>query len=201
MQARWIRIALAVAMLAATSTRAADIPSICRDCQLQLGVGGTYHYWGSTGGLVVPLTLDLDGNRWELGLFRIVHAQSFYDSSIHATRHLAEPYWGASASRRWQLVGTPRWKLFVGLGGSYKTERDQLSASPWNFAEQLGMRIALNNHGSFVELTMRHWSNAGIKLPNRGQDFATVTFVFSPGQFAGTYANARARAEEEPARP
>jgi hypothetical protein len=65
----------------------------------------------------------------------------------------------------------------------------------------LGMRIALNNHGSFVELTMRHWSNAGIKLPNRGQDFATVTFVFSPGQFAGTYAHARARAEEEPARP
>jgi hypothetical protein len=189
-------------MLAATGARAADMPSFCRDCQLQLGVGGTYHYWGSTGGLVVPLTLDLDGNRWELGLFRIVNPQSFYDSTIHAERRLAEPYWGLSASRRWQLVGTPHLRLFVGFGASYKTERDELSASPWNFAEQFGMRIALNRQfSSFVELTMRHWSNAGIKLPNRGQDFATVTFVFSPGQFAGSFASARARADEEPARP
>jgi hypothetical protein len=35
------------------------------------------------------------------------------------------------------------------------------------------------------ELTLRHWSNGGIRLPNHGQDFATVMVRFNPGLFAG----------------
>jgi hypothetical protein len=182
MLARCIRIALALIVLAASNAHAVDAPFICGDCQLQIGVGGTYHFWSSTGGLVVPVTLDLDHNRYELGLFRMANRQSFYDSHIHAQRETAEPYWGFSASRRWQLIGRPSWKLFFGFGASYKTEADELSASRLNFASQLGLRVALNGQASFVELCIRHWSNAGLKLPNRGQDFATVTFVFSPGR-------------------
>jgi len=30
---------------------------------------------------------------------------------------------------------------------------------------------------------MRHWSNGGIRLPNHGQDFVTVTFRLNSGIF------------------
>ncbi|TLY76851.1 MAG: hypothetical protein E6K43_00915 [Gammaproteobacteria bacterium] len=32
-------------------------------------------------------------------------------------------------------------------------------------------------------LTMRHWSNGGIRLPNHGQDFATLTIHLNSGLF------------------
>ena len=37
-----------------------------------------------------------------------------------------------------------------------------------------------NGFGAFValELAIRHWSNANIRRPNRGQDFATLALVF-----------------------
>src|SRR6266436_1622037 len=34
-----------------TITRA---QSICQSCEVQLGLGGTYHFWGPTGGLELP---------------------------------------------------------------------------------------------------------------------------------------------------
>jgi len=33
------------------------------------------------------------------------------------------------------------------------------------------------------ELTVRHWSNAGIRLPNHGQDFVTLTIRLNSGRF------------------
>ena len=99
-----------------------------------------------------------------------------------------------------QLVARPSWNLFCGFGASYKTERDELSATRWNFASQLGVRLALNGRGSFVELAVRHWSNAGIRLPNRGQDFATMSFVFSPAQL-GTFASAPTSAQQRTSEP
>jgi hypothetical protein len=33
------------------------------------------------------------------------------------------------------------------------------------------------------EVTMRHWSNGGIRLPNHGQDFATFTVRLNSGLF------------------
>jgi hypothetical protein len=33
------------------------------------------------------------------------------------------------------------------------------------------------------EVTMRHWSNGGIRLPNHGQDFATFTIRVNSGVF------------------
>jgi hypothetical protein len=40
------------------------------------------------------------------------------------------------------------------------------------------MQVRLPGNGSDVELCVRHWSNGGIRLPNRGQDFMTVTYAF-----------------------
>jgi hypothetical protein len=33
------------------------------------------------------------------------------------------------------------------------------------------------------EVTMRHWSNGGIRLPNHGKDFATLTLRINSGLF------------------
>jgi hypothetical protein len=168
------------AALGVNAARAADGASFCADCQVQLGIGGTYHFWAKTGSLVIPLTLLFDQGRYEIGAFRMASNQGFYDSTFGAQVHVANPYWGFSASRRWQFFKHPRWRAFLGFGGSYKTEEDTLSASRWNFAEQLGLRV-MPTPATAIELSMRHWSNAGLKLPNHGQDFATLTFTIIPG--------------------
>jgi hypothetical protein len=45
------------------------------------------------------------------------------------------------------------------------------------------VRLRLPRSGSSVEFAMRHWSNGGVKLPNHGQDFATLTFLLNPQFF------------------
>jgi len=180
--------------LALPAARANSASSFCHDCQWLAGIGGTYHFWSSTGGTVVPLTLVWDEDRYEVGVFRMASPQSFYDPRAHEQRQTAEPYWGFSASRRWELIRRPLWRVFFGFGASYKTEADQLSVTRLNFASQLGVRYALNGAGSSIELSVRHWSNAGIRLPNRGQDFATLSFVFSPARFGERFASLRAGA-------
>lgn len=40
---------------------------------------------------------------------------------------MAEPYWAVSASRRWQLVKRPGWRLFFGFGAAYKFQEDALN--------------------------------------------------------------------------
>jgi Lipid A 3-O-deacylase (PagL) len=69
-------------------------------------------------------------------------------------------------------------KFFFGLGGAYKTETDELNGSHLNFAEQLGVRFTRCAAGAGFELALRHMSNAGLKRPNKGQDFVTVIYVF-----------------------
>ncbi len=163
---------------AISSAAAAESLLPCHDCELRLGVGGTYHFWGGTGGTVISSTLTFDRDRYELGLFRMATRQTAGESDPHASRLLAEPYWGVSASRRWKLVSRSRWRLLFGFGVSYKTESDPLNSTRWNFASQLAMRVRLTDSGSDLEVSVRHWSNGGMRLPNRGQDFATVSYAF-----------------------
>jgi Lipid A 3-O-deacylase (PagL) len=152
---------------------------VCNGCELLLGIGYTYHFWGETGGFVLPATLSLDQGRYEVGVFRMTSDQTLYETLWGKSRVLARPYWGASASRRWQLAARPSWRLFFGFGASYKTEEDVLNATHWNFAEQLCVRLHhVLGEGSDMEFAIRHWSNAGLRTPNRGQDFMTVTIAF-----------------------
>ena len=177
MRSWWVLLAAAGAALAAPNVRAGDF---CATCEVQLGFGATYHYWGTTHGLVVPMILNFDHDRWELGAFRFVKGQEFFDSTFGVDVRFATPYWGFSLSRRLELFRHPHWRVIVGLGASYKTEEDRLSSSYWNFAEQLGLRLT-PQRGWSIELIGRHWSNGGLKLPNHGQDFATLTFSVYPG--------------------
>ena len=157
--------------------------SLCESCEAQLGLGGTYHFWGPTGGLVLAATMDWDANRYELGVFRVASAQVLRDHAYPDGHLMADPYWGVSLSRRWQLFQKGPVQGFGGLGLALKTESDQLSATRWDFAEQLGLRFRIPGQVAVAELTMRHWSNAGLRLPNHGQDFVTFTIRLNTGRF------------------
>jgi hypothetical protein len=153
--------------------RAEETDEFC-GCRLFLGVGGTYHYWAITGGIVAPFILDASEGRYELGVFRITTPQMLKPYRLEPPRRFASPYWGFSLSRRWRVLTHRSLRLYVGLGASYKGEEDHLNSTHWNFAEQLALQWRVSRALS-VELAVRHWSNAGIRLPNRGQDFATLT--------------------------
>jgi hypothetical protein len=155
--------------------------SLCESCELQIGIGETYHFWGTTGGVVLPITLNWDESRYELGLFRLSRRQILYDAHSPSGRLLADPYWGLSLSRRWQIFTRGPVKGFFGFGIAAKNESDQLSITRLDFASQLGVRFPLPGNRVIGELTFRHWSNGGIRLPNHGQDFVTLTVRLNSG--------------------
>jgi len=180
MKGRTIQLALLglTAVLAFATRNVQAAAPFCESCEVQLGVGSTYHFWGSTGGVVVPLTVSWDQGRYEFGIFRMARQQVLADSNINTARLMANPYWGVSLSRRWRFFSRGPLTGFVGFGAAFRTETDELTATHLNFAEQLGARYRLPGGRVAAELTIRHWSNAGIKLPNHGQDFATLTATF-----------------------
>lgn len=163
--------------------RSADAQSFCASCEVQVGLGGTYHYWASTGSLVLPVSVTWSENRYELGLFRFTDQQLLELPGTHRDRLMADPYWGTSLSRRFQLFERGPVQGFFGFGLSAKTESDVLSTTRLDFASQLGLRFHLFGGRVVGDVTMRHWSDAGIRLPNHGQDFATVTFRLDSGMF------------------
>jgi len=179
-----VLLAGALAALAGPGVRAADF---CSTCEVQLGIGATYHFWETTHSLVVPLTANFDRNRWEFGAFRFTGNQEFFDTTFNGHVRFATPYWGFSFSRRLELFRYEHWRLIIGLGASYKTQENTLSASRWNIAEQFGVRITPTKSYA-IELIGRHWSNGGLKLPNHGQDFATLMFTVYPSLLRHTEA-------------
>ena len=161
----------------------AGAQSLCKSCEVQIGLGGTYHFWGGTGGVVLPLTVNWSGGRYEFAVFRISTQQTLYDANYPNGRVMAHPYWAMSVSRRWRIVERGPVSGFFGFGLAAKTESDQLSVTRLDFAEQLGVRFRLPGDRVVAELALRHWSNGGIRLPNHGQDFATLTVRLNSGWF------------------
>jgi hypothetical protein len=151
--------------------------SICRGCEVHLGVGGTYHSFDATGGMVIPMTVSWDRGRWEFGVFHFGE-QTSDDNAENVERLVARPYWGASLSRRFQFFERGPLRAIFGFGVSYRTEQDVLSATHWNFSSQLGLRFQSPNFPAIFELSARHWSNGGVRTPNRGQDFTILTVRF-----------------------
>ena len=161
--------------------RFASAESLCESCEVQLGIGETYHFWGTTGGVVLPVTLNWSDGRYELGLFRVSSRQVLYDAHYREGRLMANPYWGLSLSRRWRLFSRGPVRGFFGFGIAAKTESDQLSVTRLDFASQFGLRFPMPGNHVVGELTFRHWSNGGIRLPNHGQDFVTLTVRLNSG--------------------
>jgi hypothetical protein len=175
--AAFIKVGLLLLLLCADyAPRSAYAQFSCESCEVAVGAGGTYHYWATTGSLVLPVAVTWSENRYEFGIFRFTDQQLLPLPGTHRARQMANPYWGASLSRRWQIFERGPVRGFFGFGLAGRTEADELSATRWDFASQLGLRFRLPGDGVIGEVAMRHWSNGGIKLPNHGQDFATVTF-------------------------
>ncbi|MBV8145809.1 MAG: acyloxyacyl hydrolase [Gammaproteobacteria bacterium] len=174
---------MALLLIVAAAPPLATAESLCESCELQVGIGDTYHFWGSTGGVVVPITLNWSDSRYEVGLFRVSRRQILYDAHYPNGRLMADPYWGMSLSRRWRVFTRGPVRGFFGFGLAAKTESDQLSITRLDFASQFGVRFPLPGNRVIGELTFRHWSNGGIRLPNHGQDFVTLTFRVNSGLF------------------
>jgi hypothetical protein len=146
------------------------------DGHVALGAGMTYQYDGSKGTDLGVATWTSSQDHYELAAFR------FFTPQTRRGDPLSEPNWVFEASRRWRL----HWKLidhsgmdlFFGMGAAYKTKTDDINGSNWNFAEQLGWRFPQQAHGGRVEFAIRHVSNAGLKKPNKGEDFLTLAYVF-----------------------
>jgi len=146
------------------------------DGHLALGAGMTYQYDGSKGTDLGAATWTSSEDHYELAAFRFLTAQ---------TRHRdppAEPNWIFEASRRWRLhwnlIDHSGMDLFFGAGAAYITKTDYLNGSNWNFAEQMGWRFPKQSSGGRLEFAIRHVSNAGLKKPDRGEDFLTLAYVF-----------------------
>jgi hypothetical protein len=150
---------------------------ICEGCEFHIGLGGTYHSFKATGGEVIPLTMTWDRGRWEAGLFHFSE-QTSTDNAENVERLVARPYWGASVSRRFKLYERGPLRAIFGFGLSYRTEEDVLSATHWNFSSQFGLRFQSPQFPAIFELSARHWSNGGVRTPNRGQDFTILTVRF-----------------------
>jgi Lipid A 3-O-deacylase (PagL) len=174
-------ITLAALAACAPQGSRADPAWPCAGCDVLLGVGTTFGpsfkrpAW--TNAVVVPLQLELDDSRWELGAFRFASAQSVPGYPLSTTR-AANPYWGFTAMRRWRVLHRGSMKLYLGFGANYRTEVDYLEPTRWNLAWLIGVRFDLDRHGHVLELDVRHWSNAWIKEPNRGQNLLTLSFGF-----------------------
>ena len=174
--AAFIKVGVLLLLVCANyAPRCAYAQFSCESCEVAVGAGGTYHYWGTTGSLVLPVTVTWSENRYEFGIFRFTDQQLLPLPGTHRARHMANPYWGASLSRRWQIFERGPVRGFFGFGLAGRTESDELSATRWDFASQLGLRFRLPGNRVIGDVAMRHWSNGGIKLPNHGQDFATLT--------------------------
>src|SRR5579864_2879325 len=122
-----LRIGLpALAVCLGGAPRLAPAQDVCQSCEVQVGVGGTFHYWGTTGSLVLPVSLTWSDNRYELAAFRFTSQQLIPFPGTHRERHLADPYWGASLSRRWRLFERGAVQGYFGFGLAGRSESDEL---------------------------------------------------------------------------
>jgi hypothetical protein len=174
-------ISLATFVTCTPNGSRADPASPCGSCQVLLGAGTTFgpsfRRLAWTNAVVVPLQLELDESRWELGAYRFVNAQSVPGYPLALTR-AANPYWGFTAMRRWQVLHRGGLKLYLGFGANYRTEVDYLEPTRWNFAWLIAARYDLDRYGHILEFGIRHWSDAWIREPNRGQNLLTLSFGF-----------------------
>ena len=149
----------------------------CPRCALEVGLGTTYFPPHWTDGVATPIFLEIDRSRWEIGGYRFLTNQFLKEPDFPPSTISARPFCGFTAMHRWLILHRARWRLYLGFGAAYQTPADLLDATQWNFAYLLALRYSLDKH-LFFEFSARHWSNAWIKLPNRGQDLLLMSIGF-----------------------
>jgi len=147
--------------------------------------GGPIPFGGTTGGVVLPVAGDLErGNRTSWIRSRD-YQQTLHESRSRQRALMADPYWGVSSSRRWQLFERVRFRIFDSDWPEKTSRRDLLSATRWDFLHpSWGCAFGLPGNRAMGELTMRHWSNAASDYRTTAQDFATLTIRLNRGYSA-----------------
>jgi len=98
--------------------------------------------------------------------------------AVEARHHLIEIRIAELTRLRFAFFERGPLRAVFGFGVSYRTELDVLSATHLNFSSQLGLRFQPPQFPASFELSTRHWSNGGVRTPNRGQDFTILTVRF-----------------------
>src|SRR2546429_8561801 len=89
-----IKIGLALLLACAPSApRSADAQSLCKSCEVQVGLGGTYHYWGTTGGVVPPGRPESRQNRYKLRFVRGTTHHTYCESRSRHQPKISCPLW------------------------------------------------------------------------------------------------------------
>ena len=96
---------------------------------------------------------------------------------VRATAHYRDDHsvFGHDQGAQWSagLQGVHRWRAMeFGMGAAYLSRSDDLNGSRPNFSLSAGL---VRGRWS---LTLRHYSNAGLKRPNYGSDFLVIGYRF-----------------------
>src|SRR5256886_6183322 len=101
-----IKIGLALLLACAPcAPRSADAQSLCKSCEVQVGLGGTYHYWGTTGGVVLPGSGTGSENRYQVEFVRVTTQQTPRPTRSGDKRLMAAPHLGGLPPPPRQPVG------------------------------------------------------------------------------------------------
>jgi lipid A 3-O-deacylase len=88
---------------------------------------------------------------------------------------------GLTPTLRWQAIGSP-WFVEAGIGlnligPTYRAGNKRFSTA-FNFGDHLGVGRAFGDgHRQSLTLRVQHFSNAGIKQPNPGEDFVQLRWT------------------------
>ncbi|WP_228529781.1 acyloxyacyl hydrolase [Diaphorobacter caeni] len=142
---------------------------------------------GGTHAATVGMTLPWNGWSYDLWGGQV---RGFWD--IYATRlsfdgiHGHDRSWmlGLTPTLRWRAYnGSSPWFVQAGIGLSYMTDRyitvhKEFSTS-FNFASHLGVGYSFGEQRRHeLQLRVEHISNAGIKHPNPGENFAQLRYAY-----------------------
>jgi lipid A 3-O-deacylase len=149
---------------------------------VQLGTAGSTH--GFTSGLTWDWSRQWDlvggklGGYWELSLSR----WSYPTMDGRSEAWLGQV--GIVPTFRYRAAeGTSPWFVELGIGASlttavYETQRKRFSTS-FNFADRIGVGRNFGASGQHeLSLRVEHFSNAGIKRPNPGENFAQLRYSY-----------------------
>jgi lipid A 3-O-deacylase len=144
--------------------------------------------WSDTRQLTAGLTWDW-GKRWQLGGGQLsgyweVSLSAWSYPSMDGRREAWLGQIGAVPTFRYRPEGgASPWFAELGVGASlmttvYQTQRKRFSTS-FNFADHVALGRSFGAAGEH-ELSLRaeHFSNAGIKHPNPGQNFFELRYVY-----------------------
>jgi hypothetical protein len=135
-----------------------------------VGIVGGEQRLGSLWGGALALQAELEYSRWR---------SETNDGARHYFNQVA-----LTPNFRWRAnEGAAHWFLELGVGAAYITplyrEEDRHFSTRWNFADHLGTGWDFGERRQHeLALRLQHFSNAGIKHPNPGENFYQLRYVW-----------------------